>query len=131
MAHLQTLLVDFDGVLHNYTGWTGETDIPGGLIPGAEEALREYVQNYKVVVFSTRAQTRAGADAMDAFLRKELPEDISSKLQITDRKQPAVLCIDDRAFCFHGKFPSVEFIKNFQPHWKRPAEEKVDRKSVV
>ena len=33
-------------------------------------------------------------------------------------KPPAIMTIDDRAFCFKGEFPSLDYIKDFKP-WNK------------
>jgi hypothetical protein len=86
------LLVDFDGVIHAYRrGWADGTayDPPK---PGAWVAIRTLLaRGYDLVVFSTRP-----AEQIVPWLeRYGFPP-----LRVTDRKEPAVALIDDRAIRF-------------------------------
>lgn len=92
MAWTPKVLVDFDGVLHRYSrGWDDGTayDPP---IEGASEALAELDgRGYEIVIFSTR-----DADQITAWLEHwGFPA-----YRVTDRKEPAVAQIDDRAIRF-------------------------------
>lgn len=59
-----TVVFDFDGVIHSYTsGWQGEGVANDPIVPGmAEELKRIYTSGYKVVVVSTRCNSRKGMD---------------------------------------------------------------------
>ncbi|MEK8018006.1 MAG: AAA family ATPase [Candidatus Parabeggiatoa sp.] len=95
-----TILVDFDGVINSYrSGWQkNEAYLPDLPVLGAQAALSLLSQQYKVVVFSTRARTEAGKQAIESYLKKYgIYFD-----QITNRKLPAVMSIDDRAIRFRN-----------------------------
>lgn len=54
MTHVQTVAVDFDGVLHSYEcGWA-DGSIYGDWKPGAVAALGQLTQQYAVAVHTTR-----------------------------------------------------------------------------
>jgi len=96
----QTVVFDFDGVIHSYSsGWQGEDVIPDPPVKGIREAIIE-IKNagYKVVVVSTRCATNRGMAAMDRWLSKHgiLVDRLSKE------KPPAIVYIDDRAICFDG-----------------------------
>ena len=99
----QTVVFDFDGVIHSYTsGWQGETKIPDPPVPGIQEALKEiHDAGYEVVVVSTRCKTVLGRMAIENWL------DMYGMTQEVDKvckeKPPAIAYIDDRAICFDGK----------------------------
>jgi hypothetical protein len=100
-----TIAIDFDGVVHQYiTPWAGETVIPDLPVFGAAAAISAIRRDgYKVVIFSTRARHRAGADAIDAWLLKhEINVD-----GVTAEKPPAHLYVDDRALRFTGRWEEV------------------------
>lgn len=92
-ARKPKLLVDFDGVLHRYSrGWADGTayDPP---MPGALDAVGDLLaQGYEVVIFSTRP-----AEQIHPWL---LRYGFPVGLRVTDRKEPAVALIDDRAVRF-------------------------------
>jgi len=89
--HKKTILVDFDGVIHKYSkGWADGTayDEP---MEGARDALISLMDNWLVVVFSTRP-----ADQITEWLQKyDFPP-----FQVTNVKVPATAIIDDRAIRF-------------------------------
>lgn len=108
-----TVIFDFDGVIHSYTsGWQGVTNIPDPPVPGIKEALQEIRKEYRVVVVSTRCFQPGGIEAIKKYLAKygiEVDE-------VTDKKVPAILTVDDRTICFDGKPERLlEKIKNFKP----------------
>lgn len=105
-----TLLIDFDGVMHQYYGWKGLTHFDPPL-EGARKALFVLERNYKLVCFTTRP-----AEGVERWLKMySFPE-----MKVTNIKEPAELIIDDRALTFHGVWdqPFLDQILSFQPHWK-------------
>ncbi len=94
------------GVLHSYTsGWTGPepTDPP---VAGAATFVRELVDSrHKVTIMSTRAASMAGLRGMKRWLaRHGFPVD---RIEISSKKIPADLYVDDRGFRFEGDFDAV------------------------
>ena len=113
----QTVVFDFDGVIHSYTsGWKGADVIPDPPVPGIKEVIKELRSMYfEVVVVSSRAATYEGVYAMEEYLKEN---DISVDY-ITDTKPPAIVYIDDRAICFDGHPETlVEKIVHFKP-WNK------------
>jgi FMN phosphatase YigB (HAD superfamily) len=117
MANKKTLLIDFDGVLHDYHGWTGLTDV-GKPIEKSRKALILLSREYKLICFSTRP-----AEIIEPWLRHwGFPP-----MEVTSEKKPAHLIIDDRAIQFKGEWTDelLEQIRQFKPHWSL-GENKVD-----
>ena len=132
------LCLDFDGVLHSYSsGWKGADNIPDppvtGMVPFLERALKEF----DVQIFSSRSGQEGGIAAMKAWLRKHVefhfdcafagnPRDFERACALLDalkfpiEKPPAMVTIDDRAIQFNGVWPTIAFLKSFQPWYKRP-----------
>ena len=114
---MKTIALDFDGVIHKYAeGWKGETVISSGLVKGTKQAIRQIKDmGFRVVVYSTRASSEKGRDAMKVWMKKHaVVVD-----EITAKKPPAVVYIDDRGFTFKGDWKeAIEFIKSFKP-WNR------------
>lgn len=107
-----TLLVDFDGVLHDYKGWDGNQPT-GGPLPKSRAAMCSLEAKYRLICFTTRP-----ADFVEPWLRKwGFPT-----MTVTNIKEPAVLIIDDRAITFTGQWNDelLERIKNFKAHWEQP-----------
>lgn len=109
----QTLLIDFDGVLHDYHGWTGPDPV-GIPIEKARHAMHHLASTYRLVCFTTRPaeQTRRW------LLRYGFPE-----MKVTNMKEPAFLIIDDRAITFPGTWTDelLSRITSFSPHWSADA----------
>lgn len=117
--HKPTIILDFDGVLHAYKGWKGPMHFEDEMVRGAREALADYVEHFNVAIYSTRSHDPEAKEALKTWMENRLAPGVFTKLQFVDKKVPASLLIDDRGFHFEGTFPSVEFIQNFQPWWKR------------
>lgn len=113
-----TVCVDLNGVLDQYTGWKGEghMDPPR---PGAERFLAELAEDYRVVILTTQP-----AERVWEWLREYgLDQYVSD---VTNRKPPALVYVDDRAVCFRGDFEeTLREIRSFRPHWKEPKEEEI------
>ena len=109
----QTVVFDFDGVIHSYTsGWKGATVIPDPPVPGIKEAIEKIRQLYHVVVVSSRCSSSEGVTAiMDYLKANDIVVD-----DVVMEKPPAVVYIDDRAIRFNGD-PSdlLNQIVSFKP----------------
>ena len=113
----QTVVFDFDGVIHSYTsGWKGPDIIPDPPVPGIKEAIAEIrAAGYEVVVVSTRCATVQGQGSVRAWL---LDKGIDVD-RVCMEKPPAIVYIDDRAICFDGN-PATLLgkIQTFKP-WNK------------
>lgn len=119
---MRTIAVDFDGVLHSYSSpWVDQYTIPDPPNPGAIDFLRELSQHYRVVIFTTRAIDVLAVAHLGKWLIKHgLESDIVNKIEASNRKGDASLYIDDRAFRFEGRFPSMGEIEALaDPWWKK------------
>lgn len=118
----KTVAIDFDGVLNSYSGgWKGasKTDAP---VSGAAEAIRAIREfGYDVSIYSTRASTKEGVQAIRNFCTEKLDIE-ASEMVITDRKPIAEAYIDDRAINFSGDWKStINKLKHFKS-WLDPVE---------
>ena len=114
----QTVVFDFDGVIHSYTsGWIGPACIPDPPVPGIKEAIAEIrAAGYEVVVVSTRCTHIAGIQAILNWL---MDHEIQVDRVCVD-KPPAIVYIDDRAICFDGRPETLlGQIQEFKPWNKR------------
>jgi predicted phosphatase len=107
-----TIAIDFDGVIHAYkNGWQGNANLEPP-VPGAVDALNALGKVYKVVVYSTRAQTTEGREAIAGYLKKI---GVKETLEITDKKPIAVCYVDDRAIRFRGDWlKTINEIRDFR-----------------
>lgn len=147
--HKRTISIDFDGVLHSYTsGWKGVDVILDPPVPGAIKSLVDLVlasnrdlhgnavPKYCVAIFSSRSDLLKGRIAMTKWLREAVEDyliergepqplahiqadSIVDQIQFPSHKPPAHLTIDDRAFCFTGTFPTMDYIDSFRPWTKK------------
>jgi len=105
--------VDVNGVLDLYTGWK-DADHWDPPRQGADAFLQQLrTDGYRVVVFTTRY-----ADDVWAWLRTHgLAAFVD---EVTDRKPPAHVFVDDRAVQFRGDFSeTLRDIAGFTAHWER------------
>ncbi len=108
-----TVCVDLDGVLNQFDGWKG----PDYFHPpraGAREFLeRLHHLGYRIVIFTVRWKPHVEQWLAQHGLAELVDE-------VTDKKPPAHIYIDDRAFCFRGDFSEVlEHIPGFRAHWEQ------------
>jgi hypothetical protein len=118
-----TIAVDFDGVIHSYvSGWKGVDGIPDPPVPGAIEWLNDVVTECRVVIHTTRAESPKGVAAIVEWLKRNGATPQLYNSTITNKKVPAVVYIDDRAFRFTGTFPSIEkLLIGMKPWYKQPS----------
>lgn len=135
------ICLDFDGVLHSYkSGWQGPCSTPDPPVKGAMEFLSNLVTDgrFNVCIYSSRSRHKDAIHFMALWLVKYLKEyclqyddedgatvramRIVDAIAFPKQKPPAFLTIDDRALCFEGIFPTIEFIDNFKP-WNDGREE--------
>lgn len=110
-----TIAVDFDGVIHSYRSpWQDHHIIPDPPIPGVIVWLNAMVAYFDVVVFTTRGATLAGREAVAAYIEQHGGP---AGLPVTHEKPPALVYIDDRAWRFEGRYPSVQEIHRAHP-WR-------------
>lgn len=116
----QTVVFDFDGVIHSYkSGWKGPTIIPDPPVPGIADALKKIREaGYEIVVVSTRCRNGLGKLAIQNWLNKNNMGDLVDN--ICSEKPPAICYIDDRAICFDGNPNTLlETIRNFKPWYHK------------
>ena len=115
----QTVVFDFDGVIHSYlSGWKGIDVIPDEPVAGIKDALRDIKEaGYEIVVVSTRCQSELGRNAIEKWLDTYGMGQFVSRIYA--EKPPAIVYIDDRAICFDGKPENLlEKIQTFKV-WNR------------
>lgn len=121
------LCLDFDGVIHSYTsGWQGATVIPDPPVPGALEFMLRALEDFDVVVFSSRSNQRGGISAMQAYIKQhagalwwESPQGRGLEdVRFPTEKPPAHVSIDDRALTFTGTWPFLADLLAFKP-WNK------------
>lgn len=115
MTRVQTIAVDFDGVLHSYDKGWHDGSIYGDWLPGAVTALSQLMRQHAVFIHTTRnprqvarwieRQSGYGVECTTRLPRtwwgRRKPFwNQQGVLLVTDRKLAAVAYIDDRAVRF-------------------------------
>jgi hypothetical protein len=112
-----TVSCDFDGVINSYaTPWVSAEVIPDPPVAGAIDWLNAIVEDFDLVIHTTRGSTEAGRDAVAAWLHEHGyrgPPPV-----VTSEKRPSLIYIDDRAWRFEGTFPTAEEIHRSRPWHK-------------
>ncbi len=102
--HHQRIMIDFDGVIHEYTEWNnGQLNGP---IEGAKEAIDNLKEKYQIGIFTTRASFNEN----NPEITKQLIENVADFLNtndihfdfITADKLGAFAYIDDKGIRFEG-----------------------------
>jgi hypothetical protein len=108
--------IDFDGVLSDYTGWRGYSAPIDPPVDGALQAIRDYSDaGYEICIHTSRADSAKQISRLVAWFKEHgLERKYVEGLTITNQKPPAIIYIDDRAWYFAGRFPSIEELKNFK-----------------
>lgn len=116
-----TVAVDFDGVIHSYSSpWVNPETIPDPPVTGAIEWLNGIVDDFTVVIFTTRGKTIEGRGAVRKWLEENGARGAIIASDITSDKPPALIYIDDRAYRFEGPgtFPTTQQIHAARP-WNK------------
>lgn len=115
----QTVVVDFDGVIHSYvSGWKGAENIPDPPTEGTKEAIEKLREKYVVVVVSSRCHQEGGINAIKSWLATHgIEVDL-----VTNDKPPHIVVIDDRAIRFNGDWLSaIDAIPEASIPWNKKA----------
>lgn len=97
----KTISIDFDGVIHKYSqGWQ-DGKIYDEPVEGAFENILRLMEQFEIVILTTRAKTPTDKRAIRRWLIAHgLPKDKVSEITITNVKGAAFAFIDDRAIRF-------------------------------
>jgi hypothetical protein len=117
-AGTKVVAVDFDGVINSYTsGWQGPTETDEPVLSAAESLQTLFNRGYKVIIFSTRANTEEGIETIREYLRKHTENnELADTIEITAQKPIADVYIDDRAVPFTGDWrETLKQIEEFKP----------------
>jgi hypothetical protein len=115
------IAIDFDGVLHQYSGYSKTLGKP---IPGALAGIKALQKaNMQVVVHSVRP-----AEMIKPWLKQHGFPD----LEVTNKKPIARAYLDDRAVNFGGKWDAglVKRLVGFQPNWEKDATTRIHASDV-
>lgn len=133
----KVVAVDFDGVIHEFTGWKGKETIEFPIdVPAMNnELLRLREAGWKIIVWTARSDL----NIVETFLQDYCiiydtindnpwaPENLRDA-----RKIQADVYIDDRTICFGGEWRGMaDSIVNFKPWWKKKDISTMEEESAV
>jgi len=100
------IFINFDIMLNKDNYWQGDNKLFEPL-PNSKEFLKKLVKNYEICVFTTRDREKVYKWPIRYFLDDYIHD-------VTNKKDPAHLYIDDRALKFDGNYRKIlEEIENF------------------
>ena len=102
--------VDFDGVLHDYSGW--DNGRLGGRAAGGLDLVQGLeAQGFEVVVHTSRDKS---------LVTRWLAENGFKPYRVSRSKPPAFVSIDDRALCYRGDVTqTLAEVKSFKAYWEK------------
>ena len=111
------IAIDFDGVIHNHHLGFHDGTVYGEPIHGALEAIKEISNNYKIVIFSSKANPdrplikgKTGIELIWEWLDKH---QMKKYIQdVTFNKINAKYYIDDKAIHFNDWENTLEILNN-------------------
>ena len=96
----QHIAIDFDGTICKQGPFVGIKSIPYEPEPFAKEALMKLSEYFVIDIYTVRANTKEGVEAVAAWMKKyQIPYS-----QITDKKGPAIFYVDNRAINYGGNW---------------------------
>ena len=102
----KTILVDLDGVLNTYKGDFNEHNIPS-INEGAFEFIKKLAETYTIKIFTSRNLFLVSKWIIKNNLEKYIND-------VTNRKEPCYLIIDDRCINFGGNYQkTITHIQEF------------------
>lgn len=127
------LCLDFDGVIHSYTGgWKGADAVLDPPVDGALDFMYEALDHFEIHVFSSRSNQPGGIEAMKDWLHTRAVALLFDghfnddpmlcwldQIRWPTEKPPAMVTLDDRALTFEGTWPPLNELKAFRPWNKR------------
>lgn len=110
MKNKQTIVVDFDGVLNEYSGYDEkELYTPRR---GVKDFLETLAYEYAVVIYTARNTKQV----VEWLIKYNLDVYVEN---VTSTKPPALAYIDDRAIRFNGSYTEVINKISQKPYWQK------------
>ena len=106
MSEKLELAVDFDGTICSYDGWQGEA-VCGQPYEKTKEFLEKLSRKFRVTIFSARASTPGGKQAIWDWVEEHEFKDYISDVT-NEKRYSFVAFVDDRAVpVANGQYDSV------------------------
>lgn len=111
---METIAVDFDGVVHAWDGNWNHGKLGDALVPGAAAGLRQLLaMGYRLVLFTARARDPAAVAIVSRWLEGHGLAGVFA--EVTNQKPPAVAYLDDRAIRFTAWPKAVAEVRQLRP----------------
>ena len=116
-SDIETLAIDFDGVIHNYDKGFHDGTCYGEPLNGSLEAVKNLASKYKIVIYTAKARPdrplvngKTGIEHVQEWLEKH--EIMKYIHEITAIKPRALLYIDDNCYRFNNWVETLDYLKN-------------------
>ena len=116
-SDIETLAIDFDGVIHNYDKGFHDGTCYGEPLNGSLEAVKTLASKYKIVIYTAKARPdrplvngKTGIEHVQEWLEKY--EIMKYVHEITAIKPRAILYIDDNCYRFNNWVETLDYLKN-------------------
>lgn len=116
-SDIETLAIDFDGVIHNYDKGFHDGTCYGEPLNGSLEAVKTLASKYKIVIYTAKARLdrplvngKTGIEHVQEWLEKH--EIMKYVHEITAIKPRALLYIDDNCYRFNNWVETLDYLKN-------------------
>ena len=116
-SDIETLAIDFDGVIHNYDKGFHDGTCYGEPLSGALEAVKNLSSKYKIVIYTAKARPdrplvngKTGIEHVQEWLEKY--EIMKYVHEITAIKPRALIYIDDNCYKFNNWAETLDYFKN-------------------
>ena len=116
-SDIETLSIDFDGVIHNHDKGFHDGTCYGEPLKGSLEAVKFLASKYKIVIYTAKARPdrplvngKTGVEHVQDWLENH---GIMKYVQeITFIKPRALIYIDDNGFRFNNWSETLDYVKN-------------------
>lgn len=108
-VNTKRIMIDLDGVIHDYSEGFKDGTIYGSVLNGAKEAIQELKNSgYEIIIFTSRLSNSINgeeeADKQKIRIKKWLSKNGIEVDGMTSEKLPAEVYVDDRAVHFNGNW---------------------------
>jgi hypothetical protein len=116
-SDIETLAIDFDGVIHNYDKGFHDGTCYGEPLNGSLDAVKKLSSKYKIVIYTAKARPdrplvngKTGVEHVQEWLEKH--EIMKYIHEITAIKPRALIYIDDNCYRFNNWVDTLDYLKN-------------------
>lgn len=115
-SEINTIAIDFDGVIHDYSKGYHDGTCYGEAIHGAIDSIKLLAEKYSIVIYTAKARPdrplvngKTGTELVKEWL--EAHDILKYVKEITSIKPRAFLYVDDNCYRFNNWSETLHFIK--------------------